>query len=92
MAAILCDADIQRDDERKRAVVPPKLRREILTRDGHRCRSAGCKSTHFLEVHHRVKNGSNDPANLVTLCGACHDAVHALEQSRKRPGVRTHAP
>jgi 5-methylcytosine-specific restriction endonuclease McrA len=84
LAAILCDADIREPGQRLRAAVTPRLRRKILTRDGYRCRSAGCTSTHFLDVHHRVKNGCNDPSNLITLCDACHVAVHRLELLRRR--------
>lgn len=31
-------------------------------------------------VHHRKprsRGGSDEPSNLITLCGACHTAVHA---------------
>ena len=29
-------------------------------------------------IHHVIPNGSNDPENLVTLCGYCHQAIHLL--------------
>jgi 5-methylcytosine-specific restriction endonuclease McrA len=85
LAAILCDADVREKGKRMRAVVPPRLRREILARDGHRCRSAGCRNAHLLEVHHRVRNGSNEPSNLITLCSSCHRAIHQMERARAAP-------
>jgi hypothetical protein len=57
----------------------PALRRKILARDGYRCKGPGCTSTRFLEVHHRTpraRGGANDPANLITLCSACHQLHH----------------
>ncbi|MCK5378974.1 MAG: HNH endonuclease, partial [Acidobacteria bacterium] len=35
--------------------------------------------TRFLEVHHltpRTRGGTNVPANLITLCSACHHLWH----------------
>lgn len=79
LRAILCDARIRKPGERNRAVIPPRVRRAVMERDGHRCRGAGCRSARFLSVHHltpRAAGGSNDPENLITLCSACHRAVH----------------
>jgi 5-methylcytosine-specific restriction endonuclease McrA len=49
------------------------VRRQVLARDGHTCRRCGANTR--LEIHHvtplRV-GGSDDPANLATLCGPCH--------------------
>jgi len=50
-----------------------ELRRQILQRDNYKCQS--CGNTGKLEVHHRQarhKGGTDDPANLVTLCETCH--------------------
>jgi hypothetical protein len=50
---------------------------DIRARDGNRCAYKGC--TGNLHVHHRVRRsqcGSNSPANLITLCEACHHWVH----------------
>ncbi|WP_337995905.1 HNH endonuclease signature motif containing protein [Oleispirillum naphthae] len=66
------------------------VRREVLQRDGHRCRWAGCgwsqadydKDPRYLEVHHirhHAAGGSNDGDNLVTLCNLHHDMVHGGE-------------
>ena len=51
----------------------------LLRRDGGRCRVPGCRSARGLEVHHvvhRAHGGTHEPANLVVLCGACHQAHH----------------
>jgi hypothetical protein len=69
---------------RAKQTVPPALRWAILTRDQHRCRVPGCTHTTFLDVHHimpRSEGGRNEPANLVTICGAHHRAVHHGELS-----------
>lgn len=84
LRTILCDARTRRRGERNKAVIPPRIRREVLERDGFRCRAAGCGRAHFLAVHHlapREAGGSNDPENLITLCGSCHRAVHAHDHS-----------
>jgi 5-methylcytosine-specific restriction endonuclease McrA len=55
------------------------VRRKVLARDRHRCRAPGCGRTRFLEVHHlkpRRRGGTNDPANLIALCVACHTMWH----------------
>ena len=54
-----------------------KLRQQILRRDGWRCQSCGAMSN--LEVHHkefRSHSGDDLEQNLITLCAACHAAVH----------------
>jgi hypothetical protein len=59
-------------------VVPPRLRRRVLARDGHRCRHCGCRRS--LHVHHvqwRSKGGATESSNLVTMCAKCHGLVHA---------------
>ncbi|MCP4573118.1 MAG: HNH endonuclease [bacterium] len=74
-----CDAVVCKQGERAKATIPPRTRREVLSRDGHRCRAPGCIRTHFLEVHHktsRARGGTHDPSNLITLCAACHRLHH----------------
>jgi RNA-directed DNA polymerase len=59
-----------------------ELRRQILQRDNYTCRH--CANTNNLEVHHLIakhKGGTDDPANLITLCENCHmqnDAYRAM--------------
>jgi 5-methylcytosine-specific restriction endonuclease McrA len=75
----LRDARVHRKGEKNHATIPPSVRREVLARDGHHCRTAGCGSARFLDVHHiktRADGGSNDPDNLITLCAACHRLIH----------------
>jgi hypothetical protein len=61
-------------------VIPPKVRRMVLARDG-RCTVDGCTSRYRLEVHHivpRSEGGTHDLENLTTLCWWHHHvAVHA---------------
>ncbi len=55
----------------------PRLRREVLRRDGHRCRCCGGKKN--LTVHHivwRRYGGRTVASNLVTHCEGCHSLVH----------------
>jgi HNH endonuclease len=64
---------------RAKQTIPPALRRAVLHRDQHRCRVPGCRNSTFLDIHHvqpRSKGGRNVAANLLTLCGAHHRAVH----------------
>ena len=54
------------------------LRQQILRRDAWRCQSCGTMSN--LEVHHREfrsHSGADSEENLITLCTACHAAVHS---------------
>jgi 5-methylcytosine-specific restriction endonuclease McrA len=79
LAALACDARVQRPGEPNRATIPPSVRAAVLARDRHRCATPGCRSTHFLEVHHvkpRRQGGSNRAENLITLCSRCHGFIH----------------
>jgi 5-methylcytosine-specific restriction endonuclease McrA len=79
LQAAECDAVIRRPGERKRATIPPSIRRQVFERARHRCQAPGCKSTRFLEVHHRnprASGGTNRPDNLIVLCSACHRLWH----------------
>src|SRR5258708_9550655 len=71
----------------------------VLTRDGYTCqRCKGKSKDQRLEVHHlvfRSEQGSDEAANLLTLCKTCHDSLHAgtvtLNQTGKRKGNLLHA-
>jgi 5-methylcytosine-specific restriction endonuclease McrA len=79
LAAIACDAHVRRPGKPNRATIKPSVRAAVLARDRHRCATPGCRSTHFLEVHHvkpRTEGGSNRAENLITLCSRCHGFVH----------------
>ena len=87
VAALACDARVKEPGKPNRATIAPSVRAAVLARDRHRCTAAGCRSTHFLEVHHlvpRQQGGTNRAENLVTLCGRCHRFVH------ERGGVPAH--
>jgi 5-methylcytosine-specific restriction endonuclease McrA len=74
-----CDVVLVQPGKRNRTTIPPKTRREVLARDRHRCTRPGCRHHSYLEVHHiipREKGGTNEAANLITLCWACHQLVH----------------
>lgn len=59
---------------RRTSALSPKVRRGVLLRDAH-CRVPGCATRRGLEVHHlvpRSRGGSDDIANLATVCPAHH--------------------
>jgi hypothetical protein len=71
----------------------------VLTRDGYLCQQCKGKSKdQRLEVHHivfRSEHGSDEEANLLTLCKTCHESLHAgtitLKHTGKRKGALLHA-
>lgn len=71
---------VKRPSPSSRATARPgwgALRARAILRDGHAC--AQCAATAGLAVHHVqpvAQGGTNTLANLVTLCHACHGAVH----------------
>lgn len=65
------------------------IRRHVLARDVQRCTRCGeRRPASELDVHHvipRALGGTDDPANLTTLCDGCHAAKHpALQVSLAR--------
>lgn len=75
----ICDAQVQSQGHPNKSTIPPRIRREVLSRDRHRCRRKGCEHTGYLHIHHmqpRSRGGSNKRENLVTLCSACHHLWH----------------
>ncbi len=85
-----CDAVIDEPGKRATSTIPPSVRRQILTRDNHCCQAPGCGRRHFLEIHHRkprARGGTHEPANLITLCAACHRLRH-----ERRSGVSPPSP
>ena len=62
---------------RRSRVIPNRLRRFILHRDGG-CTADGCTSCYRLEAHHVIpwsEGGPTDPENLATLCWFHHHVV-----------------
>ncbi len=79
-----CDAVISRPGKRNTTTIPPRVRREVMARDHHRCQGPACGRIQFLEVHHitpRQQGGANKPDNLITLCSACHRLWHQRRES-----------
>ena len=63
------------------ASIDRKTRYAVYRRDHFRC--ALCDSPKYIQVHHAIPRGrGGDPRsmhNLITLCAACHAAVHGLD-------------
>lgn len=60
------------------------VRPYVLARDGYRCKACGWPGTpdNPLQVHHiqyRSRGGTNEMANLVTLCRKHHMRLHSGE-------------
>jgi hypothetical protein len=115
LQAILCDGVIEVTARtadgtplalgRRSRVIPPRLRRFVLHRDGGVCTIAGCVSRYRLQVHHLTPwshGGQTDPANLSTVCWFHHHiAIHghgftidpaSPPQRRRLIRPRSHAP
>ncbi|MGE0872891.1 MAG: HNH endonuclease [Kofleriaceae bacterium] len=59
--------------------ISPKVRRFVWRRDRGRCVIPGCRSSAHLDLHHiipRAQGGTSEPAQIILLCGAHHDARH----------------
>ena len=76
-------ASLQSDGE---GGLPSSLVLGVMRRDEYKCKRCGKREN--LSVHHKghlenpvsrwlkKKGKSNDENNIVTICGACHDAIH----------------
>jgi len=70
--------------------LPDDIRREVLRRDGYKCKECGWSHDEWnpsdprhLELHHikhHAKGGENVEGNLKTLCTVCHDKVHRRDK------------
>lgn len=98
LEAARCDAqhvgDTHVGTDRAAQTVPPRVRRQVLRRDHHRCQVPGCRAAKHIEVHHvipRARRGGHDPSNLISLCSAHHAALHdgALRITGTAPGRLT---
>lgn len=84
IGAYVLEADRQSPEHDRH--IPDDVRREVLRRDGYKCRK--CKWSHeewnpsdprHLELHHdehHARGGDNTEGNLTTLCTVCHDKLH----------------
>jgi 5-methylcytosine-specific restriction endonuclease McrA len=78
-ARVQCDAQVSVPGKRNTTTIAPRVRREVLARDDHRCQAPGCHHRQFLEVHHvvpRARGDGNRAENLITLCSGCHRLWH----------------
>jgi hypothetical protein len=90
------DGDGEGEAPTRRATqnVPPRVRREVMRRDGGHCSVPGCRHAVFLDVHHvvpRADGGGHDPDTLAVLCGAHHRALHRgtlIIEGRAHEGFR----
>ena len=59
-------------------------RRRIFARDRHRCQVPGCSrpAVHLHHIEYRAHGGSDDPANLISLCAAHH--LFGIHEGRMR--------
>ena len=78
------DAEIQRYEGCAEEIVidgptPPKLRRQVVARDGGRCGNPRChhRADHCHHIVFRSQGGKTKLANEVAVCTTCHALVHA---------------
>lgn len=77
-------------DRRYRTADWKVVREQVLERDGHRCRAAGC-AARAVVVDHIVspRNGGSDAlSNLRSLCRAHDNQVKELPDGTRRNGGR----
>ena len=70
-------------------------RRRVYERDGWTCQhcgnQGGDRGEHELHAHHVVpksRGGNHELSNLITLCGACHNAAHDHYIPHETPSAR----
>ena len=66
-----------------------QLCRQVLRRDRWNCQKCGNGTN--LQVHHiklRSQSGDDAEVNLITLCTACHTAVHKSSKESLRSSLR----
>lgn len=74
--------------------IPPRLRAQILERDGYACaRCCRLLQGNYYSLHHRLprsRGGKHTPENLVTLCGSgvtgCHGWIESNRQLATEQG------
>lgn len=79
------------------AELSDELKREVWRRDNHRCQECGvavaCRNGCMPQTHHVIPKGlggSDDPANLKTLCLVCHATKDSL--NHKKLFLDAHVP
>jgi RuvA, C-terminal domain len=79
-----CDAELlgsltAAQPARVTTTVTPRLRRQVLARDHHRCTAPGCRSARNLDLHHieYQRDGSEHELwNITVLCSGHHQQLH----------------
>lgn len=63
----------------KKKYIPVKVRRDVLVRDGNRCRYCGeyVDKYHLDHVYPESKGGETTVENLVIACPTCNHNKHA---------------
>ena len=76
--------------------ISPKVRKEVLERDGHQC--IICGANYGLQIAHyisRARGGLGKAQNLATMCVSCHSAMdngkyHKELQKAVREHLKAH--
>lgn len=73
-------------ENRGRGGLSPSLVLHVMRRDGYACKLCEGRE-HALTLHHKggvvekrwvaLRGPRNEPSSLLTVCGPCHDRVHA---------------
>jgi len=73
-------AEAKRVAASEQDATPTWLRRQVLARDGHRCRCCGAqpagKSLHVHHIWFRSRGGPTREENLLSTCTSCHGLIH----------------
>ena len=72
--------------------ISPKVRQEVLERDGHRC--IICGTNYGLQIAHyisRARSGLGVAQNLATMCVSCHSSMdNGKHHKELQKAVREH--
>jgi hypothetical protein len=75
---------------------PPRLRRQVLAREGGRCGNPRChyRADHCHHIVLRSRGGRTELENEIAVCSTCHALIHAglLRISRKAGGELSWLP
>jgi len=79
-----CDAELigsleDAQPARVTATVTPRIRRQVLARDHHRCTVPGCRSARNIDLHHveyQRDGGRHELSNIVCVCSGHHQRLH----------------
>jgi 5-methylcytosine-specific restriction endonuclease McrA len=70
-----------------------RVRKAVRARDGNACRNCGATSGEAkLSVHHLVPaslGGTDDMANLLTLCSTCHPLFERIARQTQQADARS---